>query len=200
MNAAAPMSRKPDHAVDPQFPGRWSPRAFSEAPMDEAQLMTLLEAARWAPSAANLQPWRFAWALRGEAGFAAIFDALAPGNQAWAGRAAALVVVASKTTRLTPEGEEVASPFHAFDAGAAWANLALQAHLSGWAAHGMGGFDHARLAAALQMPAGLALQAVVAIGRPGDPAALPEALRAREIPSPRKPLAELAARGAFPAA
>ena len=67
------------------------------------------------------------------------------------GGLAALVVIGSKTTRQTPEGAEAANGFHAFDAGAAWANLALQAHLSGWAAHGMGGFDPAKLAAALNL-------------------------------------------------
>ncbi len=199
MNAIAPLSRRPDHAVDPQFVGRWSPRAFTDEAMGAEEILSLLEAARWAPSAANLQPWRFAWGLRGDAAFAAIFDSLAPGNQAWAGRAAALVVIGSKTTRLTPEGGEVANGFHAFDAGAAWASLALQAHLSGWAAHGMGGFDAAKLAAALRLPEGHALHAVAAIGRPGDAAALPEALRAREVPSGRKPLAEIAGHGAFPA-
>lgn len=199
MNAIAQLSRRPDHAVDPQFVGRWSPRAFTDETMSEDQILALLEAARWAPSAANMQPWRFAWGLRGDAAFSSIFDSLAPGNQAWAGRAAALVVIGSKTTRQTPEGAEAANGFHAFDAGAAWANLALQAHLSGWAAHGMGGFDPAKLAAALAMPEGHALHAVAAIGRVGDPAALPEALRSREVPSGRKSLAEIAGHGAFPA-
>lgn len=199
MNAIAPLTRRPDHAVDPQFVGRWSPRAFTDETMSAAEILSLLEAARWAPSAANMQPWRFAWGLRGDAAFAAIFDSLAPGNQLWAGRAAALVVIGSKTTRLTPEGAEVANGFHAFDAGAAWASLALQAHLSGWAAHGMGGFDTSKLAAALAMPEGQALHAVAAVGRSGDAATLPEALRARELPSGRKTLAEIAGHGAFPA-
>jgi nitroreductase len=199
MNAIPPMPRRADHAVDPQFTARWSPRAFGDETMSEAQILALLEAARWAPSAANVQPWRFAWGLRGDAAFGAIFDSLAPGNQAWAGRAAALVVIGSKTTRPTPEGAVVANGFHAFDAGAAWASLALQAHLAGWAAHGMGGFDPAKLSAALNLAEGHALHAVAAIGRVGNPEALPEALRARELPSGRKALAEIAGHGAFPA-
>lgn len=200
MAAITPISRKPDHVVHAQFPGRWSPRAFTDEVMSEEQVLSLLEAARWAPSAINAQPWRFAWGLRSDEGFAAIFGALSAGNQVWAGRAAALIAIASKPTRTGRDGAEVANGTHAFDAGAAWASLALQAHLSGFAAHGMAGFDPVKLAAVLNLPKGYALHAVVAIGRAGDPASLPEALRAREVPSGRKPVAELSARGRFPAA
>jgi nitroreductase len=197
MNNITPPAREADRPVDPQFTGRWSPRAFSEAAISEADLLALFEAARWAPSAANLQPWRLAWGLRGDAGFAAIFATLDAGNQVWAGRAAALVAVASRTVRITAKGEAVENPTHAFDAGAAWMSLALQAHLSGWAAHGMGGFDKAALASALHLPPDHALHAVVAIGRPGDPADLPEKLRAREIPNRRAPVTNWAMRGRF---
>lgn len=198
MNVALKTPRTPDHPVDAQFPARWSPRAFSDAAMTESDMAGLLEAARWAPSAANVQPWRFAWGLRGDAGFAAIAAALMPFNRVWAESAAALVVVASKTTRTASDGAEVPNAAHAFDVGAAWMSLSLQAHLAGWAAHAMGGFDHAAAAAALGLPDGHALHAVVAIGRLGDPAQLPEALRLRETPSPRKPLAEIAGQGRFP--
>ncbi|MBP6738082.1 MAG: nitroreductase family protein, partial [Rhodobacteraceae bacterium] len=140
MTVALKSPRIPDHPVDPQFLGRWSPRAFTAETMGEETLLTLLEAARWAPSAVNVQPWRFAWGLRGDSGFEAIANTLVPFN-GWAKQAAALVVVASKTTRTASDRSEAANPSHAFDAGAAWMSLALQAHLAGWAAHGMGGFD-----------------------------------------------------------
>lgn len=198
MTAALKTPRIPDHPVDPQFPGRWSPRAFTAETMPEEVLLTLLEAARWAPSAVNVQPWRFAWGLRGDAGFEAIASALVPFN-GWAKQASALVAVASKTTREASDGTEVPNPIHAFDAGSAWMSLALQAHLSGWAAHGMGGFDAAVAAKALGLPENHVIHAVVAIGRTGDPASLPEALRAREVPSPRLPLSAIAAHGRFPA-
>lgn len=197
MTIALKTPRLADHPVTPQFVERWSPRAFGPATMSEADLALLLEAARWAPSAVNLQPWRFAWGLRGDAGFAAIAGALMPFNRAWAEQAAALVVVGSVPTRTASDGSVVANPSHAFDAGAAWMSLALQAHLAGLVAHAMGGFDHAVAAEALHLPEGHALHAVVAIGHPGDAATLPEALRAREVPSPRKPLAEIAGRGRF---
>jgi nitroreductase len=191
-----PDTRHADHPVDAQFTGRWSPRAFSDATVTEAELLSILEAARWAPSAMNLQPWRFAYGLRGEAAFDAIAEALVPFNRDWAAKAAALVVIASKTT-FTRDGAEAANASHAFDAGAAWASLALQTHLNGLVAHAMGGFDHAKAAANLHLPEGHVLHAVVAIGHQGDAAQLPEALQAREQPSPRQPLADLAKRGTF---
>lgn len=196
MNAPVKDIRVAEYPVDAQFLGRWSPRAFSEATLTEAEVLTLLEAARWAPSAMNLQPWRFVWALRGDAAFDAIANALIPFNKAWAEKAAALVVVASKTVAAKDEGD-VPNPVHAYDTGAAWGYLALQAHLKGLVAHAMGGFDHAAAAAAIDLPENHALHTVVAIGHHGDVASLPEMLRAREVQSPRVALAEVAKRGSF---
>lgn len=188
--------RRPDHPVAPQFIERWSPRAFSDAELGVEAVQTVLEAARWAPSASNRQPWRFVWDLRGSPGFAAILGALEPGNQTWAQRAGALIVVASK--QVTRRGEEdVPNAWASFDAGTAWGHLALQAHLSGLAAHAMGGFDAAALAKAIDLPEHHALHAVVALGQRGDPAVLSESQRQREVPSQRLPLAEIVLRGSF---
>lgn len=189
--------RQPGHPVDPLFPARWSPRAFSDAALTEGQVKVLLEAARWAPSAANHQPWRLVWALRGEPAFAAILDGLVPFNRDWAEKAAALIVVASKDRAVGRDGAEAPNRWAAFDSGAAWMSLALQAARDGLAAHAMGGFDAAALAAALGLPEGHSLQAVVAVGHPGRPDSLPEPLRAREAPSPRLPLEEIAFHGRF---
>ena len=185
-----------DHPIHPQFLNRWSPRAFDGSPMTEADMLSLLEAARWAPSASNNQPWRFVWALRGEAGFGAIAAALEPGNHLWAHKAAALLVVAAKTTVNRSDAEHPNS-FHAFDSGAAWAQLALQAHLNGFFAHGMAGYDAEKLAPAINLPPNHVTHAVMAIGRQGDPATLPEALRAREAPNGRLSLSETSHRGSF---
>lgn len=193
---ALPSPRHADHPVDPLFVNRHSPRAFTPATMTEAEVMTLVEAARWAPSASNVQPWRFAWGLRGDAGFAKIADTLVPFNRAWADKAAALVVIASKTT-VTRDGIEHPHASHPFDAGAAWMSLALQAHLMGLVAHAMAGFDKPRAAEVLGLPAGHEVHVVVAIGQQGAPDLLPEAYRPREVPSPRLPLAEIARRGGF---
>ncbi len=197
MSLETSIDRAPDHPVARQFPARWSPRSFTDRPLTEAEVLTLLEAARWAPSASNQQPWRLIWALRGEAGFAAIRSALAAGNQVWAGKAGALVVVASKDTVLNREGADVANRTAGFDTGAAWMSLALQAHAMGLAAHAMGGFDKDLLAAAVHLPEGHTLHCVVAVGEQGPAEALPDDLAAREKPSGRKAVAEIAAHGRF---
>ena len=192
--------RVPEHAIDPQFTERWSPRAFTGEPIDEAALLGLLEAARWAPSASNVQPWRFLYGRAGTPAFQPILDGLVPFNQGWAARASALIVVLSKTTSVAPgQSPAQAKPnaWHAFDAGAAWMSLALQAHLAGWITHGMGGFDPARLRENLAVPADVALHAVIALGKQGDKAALPEALQARETPNGRLALAQIAADGRY---
>lgn len=191
-------SRTPDHSVDPQFVSRWSPRAFGPAAMTEAQVMSLLEAARWAPSASNNQPARFAWGLRGDAAFATIHDGLMGFNTVWADKAAALIVVASKIFVEKDEGR-APNAWHAFDAGAAWMSLALQAQAMGLVAHAMGGFEADKLGPALGLPEGYQIQVVVAVGVQGDAAALPEKLQAREQASPRRPVAEVAGHGKLPA-
>lgn len=190
-------TRQPDHPVAPQFPARWSPRSFTDRALSEAEVMSLLEAARWAPSASNQQPWRLVWARRGEDGFAAIHAALVPGNQVWAGKAGALFVVASKDTVTNREGAEVANRTSGFDTGAAWMSLALQAQTMGLAAHAMGGFDKDSIAAAVALPDGHTLHCVVAVGEQGPAEALPDDLAAREKPSGRKAVSEIAVHGRF---
>lgn len=198
MKSAAALARAPEHAVDPIFVQRWSPRAFSGEELPEAILMSLFEAARWAPSAMNAQPWRFAYARRGTPAFERLLGVLAPANQVWASRASALIAVASVTTLALPDRPDpVASESHSFDAGAAWAQLALQAHLSGWSTHAIGGFDRARAGEALALPADHRLEIFVAVGRRGDAEALPDWARVRELPNGRKPVAELVREGSF---
>lgn len=194
----AANARVADHPIDPLFLNRWSPRAFSGEAMPQAELLTLLEAARWAPSSSNIQPWRFVYARRDTPHWERLFGLLNPFNQAWAQSASALVIVISKTSSTAP-GSTEARPnrTHGFDAGAAWASLALQATLSGWQAHGMAGIHYDQAPDALGLPEGYEVHAAVAIGRPGDPATLPEALRARETPSTREPLGKLAFEGRF---
>lgn len=181
-------------ALHPQFRRRWSPRALAGAPLAERDVLTLLEAARWAPSCFNAQPWRFAWVLPGTAGWEALFAALIEGNRAWAARAGALIAIASRST-FEQNGQP--HPTHAFDAGAAWMSLALQAHHLGLVAHGMRGFDVPAARAALALPDGYDLWAIVAVGHPGRREDLPEAYQARETPSPRLPLGAIAFAGGF---
>jgi nitroreductase len=193
-----PDPRTPGRKIDSLFHERWSPRAFSAEEIPVETLLGLFEAARWAPSAMNAQPWRFVYARRGTSAFPKLLAALAPANQAWAAGAAALVALVSQELVALPgKSELVPFPSHSFDAGAAWAQLALQAHLWGWSTHAMSGFD-ARLAReALAVPDGHQVEVFVAIGRQGDPAVLPDWARAREKPSDRKPLADLVREGTF---
>ncbi len=193
-------ARESEYPVDPLFLERWSPRAFTAAPIEEAELLTMIEAARWAASSYNSQPWRFLYARRGTAHWDGFLSLLAESNRSWAKEASALLVLVSNSLMRVPGAErEVPSHSHSLDAGAASANFALQAARMGWQAHGMVGFDRERAFAELRVPQGYRVEAAYAVGRRGDPAQLPEPLRAREAPNGRRPLAEIALEGGFPA-
>ena len=192
-------ARESEHDIDPLFLERWSPRAFTGEAVSEAELLAMIEAARWAASSYNSQPWRFLYALRGTAHWDAFLGLLAESNRSWAHQAGALLVLVSNSLMRVPGAErEVPSHSHSLDAGAASANFALQAARMGWQAHGMVGFDRERAFAELRVPQGYRVEAAYAVGRVGDPAQLPEALRAREAPNGRRPLAEIALAGGFP--
>jgi nitroreductase len=183
--------RQADHSVSLLFLSRWSPRAFTGEAISVETLMTIFEAARWAPSAYNSQPWRFVYARRDTPAFAALLGALIPYNQAWANKASALVVVLSKAS-FTPPGktEPTISGSASFDAGAAWASLAFQAYKLGWFAHGMTGFDAEEARRVVKAPEDYRIEAFVAIGKRGDPSSLPERLQSNEKPNARRPLSE----------
>jgi nitroreductase len=189
------MSRTSSHTIDPLFLRRWSPRAMSGVPLTRAQLFTLLEAARWAPSGGNGQPWRFAYALSGTPHFERYLATLVPGNREWCLRAGALVLLCAKVVR--EDGRP--SPSAPFDAGAAWMGLALQGTISGLVVHAMGGFDREAARTAAALPVGLEPQVMIAAGHPGRIEELPEKLQARELPSDRIPLEALVVEGAFTA-
>jgi nitroreductase len=182
------------YPVDELFLDRWSPRALSGEGVTDEELMTLFEAARWAPSSYNNQPWRILYARRDTEHWHAFFDLMVEGNRAWAKDAAALLLFVSKET-FDFNGKPY--PTHSFDTGAAWENLALQATMLGLVTHGMQGFDYARARAELNIPEGFRVEAMIAVGRPGDPSQLPERLREREAPSGRKALSEITCEGAF---
>jgi len=193
--------RRPDHPLDPLFLERWSPRAFDGSDIPDEDLLTIFEAARWAPSAFNSQPWRFLYAKRGDPDWERFQSLLIPWNRSWAHSASVLIYILSDTLPFTDRktGEPAPSTTHSFDAGAAWASLALQATLMGYHAHGMSGIEYDLARAELRIPDRYALNAACVIGRIGDPAILDDKLRARETPSDRKPLADFVFRGGFPA-
>lgn len=189
------LNRETDTALDPLFLNRWSPRAFDGSVMPADDLRTILDAGRWAPSSFNYQPWRFLYATRDDAAnWARFLDLLIPFNAIWAKEASVLLFILSETTMGSPDKP---SHSHSFDAGAAWSGIALQATLIGYHAHGMVGIDMDKTRAELGVPDGFRIEAAVAIGRMGDPVSLPEKLQAREEPSNRKPLEEIAYSGNF---
>ncbi len=198
--------RAPNYPVESLFLHRWSPRAFTPEPIPEAQLMTLLEAARWAPSCFNSQPWRFLYARRDTPEWDKFVALLHPTNQVWAKNASVLVFVVSNTLMKNPAwspgttgvDEWIASHTHSFDAGAAWAQLGLQSTLEGLRAHGIIGFDMARARLQLNVPAHFRIEAAIAIGRQAALETLEYALQQKEHPSVREPLAMIAREGGFP--
>ena len=187
-----------DHPVDPIFLNRWSPRAFTGEAIPQATLFTILEAARWAPSSYNSQPWRFLYATRDNAHWDKFLGLLNEFNQSWAKTGSAIIFVVSETTMVVPgKDARVPSHSHSFDAGAAWGSLALQASILGWHAHGMVGIELERIRTELKVPGDHRVEAGIVIGKQGPKTLLPEMLQAREFPSPRKPLAEIAFEGGF---
>lgn len=166
---------------------RWSTRVFdAETPIDEEALASALEAARWAPSASNTQPWRLVVARRGSTAHQTIVDALMGFNQTWAADAAALIVFAAAASL---DGKPL--PWAAYDTGQAAAHFTVQAHASGLHTHQMGGFDRAAIGEAFGFGDDVAAVTVMAVGALGDIDAAPEALRERELaPRTRRPIAE----------
>jgi len=185
--------RKPDYEIDPLFYERWSPRAFTEEEISDEVLNRIFEAAKWAPSCFNEQPWRFFYAKRGSEDWDAFLKLLVEGNQAWAKNASVLIVCTSRKTYARngkPNG------VHSFDAGAAWQNLALQAHLLGWAAHGMAGVQYEKAAKDLNLPEDTKVEMMIAVGKTADPSTLPENFREKEWPpSGRNKINEFVVKG-----
>jgi nitroreductase len=184
------MRAKTATEIHPLLAARRSPRAFdAEHVLDDDALTALLEAARWAPSSSNTQPWRFLVGRRGDDVFAAIESTLVPGNLLWAPRASALLLVVVE--RTDAEGRERT---HAqWDAGQAVALLTVQAQALDLGVRQIGGFSAERARATFAIPARFDPTTVVAIGRPLPIAAVPDDMRERETaPRVRKPLDEVA--------
>jgi nitroreductase len=186
--------RKADHPIDNLFLDRWSPRAMTGEAISREELMVLFEAARWAPSSYNNQPCRILYARRDTEHWPLFFDLLVEFNQGWARNAAVLLLFISKTTFDT-SGEP--SVTHSFDTGAAWENLALQGWLKGLVVHGMQGFDYERAGSELNVPEGFRVEAMAAVGKPGNVDTLPPELRDREAPSDRRKLDQTICEGKF---
>lgn len=186
--------RQADHPIEEAFLRRWSPRAMSGESLSDQEIATLFEAARWAPSSYNEQPWTFCYAKRDTPAWETFFNLLIPFNQSWC-KDAGMLIVALARMNFSHNGTPNAA--HLFDTGAAWENLALQGSKMGLVCHGMTGIKFDEVKPALNVPADFAVAAMIAVGKPGDPANLPEGMAAREVPSPRKPVTEFVREGGF---
>ncbi len=187
-------ARTSEFPINQQFTNRWSSRAFSKEIVTKKELMSLFEAARWAPSSYNSQPWKFVWARNGSPEFKKMFDCLVPFNQEWVKHSPILITILSKDTF---DHNNEFSRTHSFDTGAAWANFALQASLNGIVAHGMSGFDYDKVKKELHAPEGYTVEAMVAVGKKGTKEDAPTKIRSMEKMSDRKPVSNFVFEGRF---
>lgn len=173
---------------------RWSPYAMSGEAISEQELMTVLEAGRWAPSSYNNQPWHFIYGIRGTDAWNTLFNLLVPFNQSWCTNGGALVCVVS-AKNFIKTGKP--SRTHLSDTGAAWENMALQATSMGLVCHGMEGFDYEKAREALNIPDSYDIIMMFVIGKPGPLSMLPAGLAERQTPNDRVPLEQLISEGTF---
>jgi len=174
-----------ESTIIPEILARWSPRSFDATAMPAADLHTILDAAGRAASAFNHQPWRFLISHNGDEHWERFVSLLVPLNQQWAGNASVLIFLLSDTVIDMGSGA-MPSRTHSFDAGAAWAHLALQATRLGYHCHAMAGVDFDRAREELCVPDQFYIEAAIAIGRRAAVEFLPEPLRVREIRSGRR--------------
>jgi nitroreductase len=187
-------NRASEYNIDSAFLQRWSPRAFSDKPVEHEKLMSLFEAAKWAPSCYNEQPWLFLYAIK-EEDLRIFRSILVEQNQQWANKAPIITFLFAKK-HFTHNGKP--NRWSEFDAGAAWMSLALQAHKIGLITHGMGGFSEEKAYELLNVsPDEYKAIAAIAIGYEGDKLELPPELQEREVVSDRKPLSEVVHEGKF---
>lgn len=177
--------RKADHKILDLILNRHSPRAMSGEAISHEELMQLFEAARWAPSSYNNQPWRFIYAHRDTPEWKTLFDLMVEFNQSWTKNAGVLLVVVSDNN-FGYNGKPART--HSFDTGAAAQNMALQAESMNLIFHGMEGFDYERAQKDLNISDSCTVEAMFALGRPGAKESLPDELQKREELSERKPV------------
>ena len=177
------------HPIHELLKRRWSPRAFAERAVEPETLRSLLEAARWAPSSNNEQPWRFIVATKNHRSeWDRLFNCLVEGNRKWAYRAPVLILSVA-SLKFEDDGSPNRHAFH--DTGMAVENLVIQATVAGLFVHQMAGYDVEKARAEFKIPDGYEPVAMIAVGYPGDPATLPDHLRERELkPRQRNPFSD----------
>jgi len=188
-------NRRANYPINPLILNRWSPRSMTGESMSDEELMPLFEAARWAPSSFNEQPWTILFAKRETPQWDLFFSFLIEFNQSWCKNAACLCVFVSRNFFVK---NQKPAPTHSFDTGAAWMALALEGSTRNLVVHGMSGFDFEKARKELKVPEGHTVEAMCAIGKRAPKEALPPEIAKRETPSDRKPLEEVAVMGTFP--
>jgi len=177
------------HPIHDLIKRRWSPRAFSDRSIKPETLQSLLEAARWAPSSNNEQPWSFIVAAKDDPDeFGRLLSCLVEGNSLWAQHAPVLMVSVARLS-FEDDGQPNRHAFH--DVGQAVANLIVQATALGLMVHQMAGFHPDKVRELYSVPKEFEPVAAMALGYPGDPQSLPDKLKKRELaPRERKPITE----------
>jgi nitroreductase len=185
-----------DHPIHPPLAARWSPYGFADAPVEDSDLRSLLEAARWSASAFNEQPWRYIVATRNDPGeYERVLSCLVEPNQAWA-KAAPVLLLTVVAESYARNGKPNTSALH--DLGQASANLSVEATVRGLSVHQMAGILPDRARELFDIPEGFRAVTGLAIGYASDPSLLPEELQSRDTsPRERKPLAEIAFSGSW---
>lgn len=178
-----------DHPIHELIRRRWSPRAFADREVEKEKVASLFEAARWAPSSFNGQPWHYIVATKDDpAAFARLRDCLRPQNILWAQHASVLIIAVAQ---LSISAERGPNRHAIHDVGLANENLVLQAVAMGLATHQMGGFIPEKARETYNIPEGYEPITAIALGYPGDPEDLPPEVKAREVqPRERRPLSE----------
>jgi nitroreductase len=187
------MDRTFNYDILPLIKTRWSSRAISSEKIPREEILALVEAARYAPSCFNEQPWYFLIADTDDA-HANMVSVLTDGNKAWAATAPVLIAVCAKKV-FTHNG----SPnfWNQFDTGTAWGYFSLEAERRGLVAHGMAGLDRSAAAKIFELPSEYEVIAAIAVGKPGKKENLPEKIREMEKPNTRKDLSEVYSFGKF---
>ena len=188
------LERESSYPIEEWFLSRVSLRALSEERLTDEDLMSLFEAARWAPSSYNNQPWRYLYARRGDPAWDIMYKALIDWNKKWCATADTLIVVVSRNNF---EHNNKPSVTARFDTGASWMSLALEARARGLVTHGMQGFNYEEIRQAFHIPDAFTVEAMIAVGKPGSLDKLPPEIREKEVLSQRKPLEQVVSRGVF---
>ena len=187
-------SRNQEFPIDSIFINRRSSRAIADQPVTHEELMSLFEAARWAPSSLNAQPWRFVYAQKNMAQWKDFFNLMDASNKVWAQQADTMVIVVA---HLTSGYNGSRARTALYDVGAACQNLALQGSISGLVVRAIGGFDYEKANALLKLSQDYEVVVMFVIGKPGAIKDLPEKLQIKEEYSTRRALKDFVFKGEF---